>query len=136
MTKKQTALALLFALAVSPTVFAQDATTTELPAICRSGMQHEMGGMTSDSMAMDQAHEDMARGMDEMNAQMMQGMQASDIDVAFICGMIPHHQGAINMARAELAHGDNDWAKMMAQKVIEAQEAEIADMLTWLSEQK
>ena len=99
-------------------------------------MQHEMGGMTSDSMAMDQAHEDMARGMDEMNAQMMQGMQASDIDVAFICGMIPHHQGAINMARAELAHGDNDWAKMMAQKVIEAQEAEIADMLTWLSEQK
>lgn len=75
-------------------------------------------------------------GMDETNTQMMQAMMASDIDVAFVCAMIPHHQGAINMARAELKHGDSQWARDMAQKVIDAQEQEIADMLSWLGEQK
>jgi hypothetical protein len=46
----------------------------------------------------------------------MQGMKAGDMDVAFVCAMIPHHQGAIDMAKAELAHGDDEWAKEMAQK--------------------
>jgi uncharacterized protein (DUF305 family) len=87
-------------------------------------------------MGMDQAHQDLMAGMDEMNTQMMKGGMASDIDVAFVCSMIPHHQGAINMAKAELAHGDSEWAKEMAQKVIDAQEKEIADMLNWLNEQK
>jgi uncharacterized protein (DUF305 family) len=46
--------------------------------------------------------------------------------------MIPHHRGAIDMAKAELAHGDDAWAKEMAQKVIAAQEKEIAEMIAWL----
>jgi uncharacterized protein (DUF305 family) len=70
--------------------------------------------------------------MDETNKAMMNSMMVEDIDVAFVCSMIPHHQGAINMAKAELAHGDNQWAKDMAQKVIDAQEKEIAEMITWL----
>jgi uncharacterized protein (DUF305 family) len=92
--------------------------------------------MKMDTMATDEAHKDLAMGMDETNAQMMQGMMASDIDVAFVCAMIPHHQAAINMAKAELKHGDSDWAKEMAQKVIDAQQKEIDDMLNWLAEQK
>ena len=44
-----------------------------------------------------------------------------------------HHQSAINMSKAELEHGDNAWAKEMAQKIIDAQESEIAEMLGWLS---
>jgi uncharacterized protein (DUF305 family) len=66
---------------------------------------------------------------------MGRGMQATDIDVAFVCGMIPHHQGAIDMAKAELQYGDDPWAKEMAQKVIDAQTKEIADMKEWLSRQ-
>ena len=115
---------------------AQDSVT--LPEICTSdAMQHDMGTTKAEPMAqgMDQAHQDLMKGMDEMNTQMMKGMTASDIDVAFACAMIPHHQGAINMAKAELAHGDDDWAKDMAQKVIDAQEKEIADMLAWLEGQ-
>ena len=42
---------------------------------------------------------------------------------ADVCAMIPHHQGAINMARAELKHGDSQWARDMAQKVIDAVKA-------------
>ncbi len=49
--------------------------------------------------------------------------------------MIPHHQGAIDMAKAELKYGDDPWAKEMAQAVITAQEKEIADLLAWLEKQ-
>ena len=128
------ALAAIPFLAVAAPATAQD--TMTLPAICTANAGHDMGSMDSGhDMKMDEAHTDLMKGMDEMNAMMMKGMSASDIDVAFVCGMIPHHQGAINMAKAELAHGDSDWAKQMAQKVIDAQEKEIADMLNWLAEQ-
>jgi uncharacterized protein (DUF305 family) len=82
---------------------------------------------------MDEAHHAMMAGMDKMHADMDAGMKAADIDVAFICGMIPHHQGAIDMAKAELKYGDDPWAREMAQKVIDAQEAEIAQMKEWLA---
>lgn len=103
-----------------------------LPEICLSA--GEMAGDMSMAMEhdMDQAHMDLMAGMDETNKQMMTGMMVEDIDVAFVCAMIPHHQGAINMAKAELEHGDNQWAKDMAQMVIDAQEKEIADMVAWL----
>ncbi len=122
-----------------------------LPEICTADYAKmmdmtTMGGMhpapdptrggAMDMSGMDQAHKDLMGGMDEMNTKMMQGGMSADIDVAFVCSMIPHHQGAIDMARAELAHGDSQWAKDMAQMVIDAQEKEIADMLNWLAEQK
>jgi uncharacterized protein (DUF305 family) len=102
------------------------------PEICMSA--GDVAGDMSMTMEheMDQAHMDLMAGMDQTNKQMMNGMMAEDIDVAFVCGMIAHHQGAINMATAELEHGDNQWAKDMAQKVIDAQEKEIADMVSWL----
>ena len=135
---KNTLMALAATLALAFPASAQDMAmgTADLPDICKAGMAHDMGSMKMDMTGMDQAHQDLAMGMDETNAQMMQGMMASDIDVAFVCGMIPHHQAAINMAKAELEHGDSDWAKQMAQKVIDAQQKEIEDMLNWLNEQK
>ena len=39
--------------------------------------------------------------MGNMNADMMSAMGAENIDIAFVCGMIPHHQGAIDMAKVE-----------------------------------
>jgi uncharacterized protein (DUF305 family) len=112
-------------------------TDTALPEICMSdidGMDMAAGAMAPMD-GMDEAHTALMDGMDQMNADMMVGGMADDIDVAFVCSMIPHHQGAISMAKAELQYGDDPWAKEMAQKVIDAQEQEIADMLAWLSEQ-
>jgi uncharacterized protein (DUF305 family) len=49
---------------------------------------------------MDAAHQDLMKGMGAMNTNMMQSMTAKDFDVAFVWGMIPYHQGAIDMAKA------------------------------------
>ncbi|WP_375450479.1 DUF305 domain-containing protein [uncultured Devosia sp.] len=125
--------ALAFTLTFAPQAFAQEAAA--LPAACQATpaqaapMGGDMGGMNHDA---DEAHTALMAGMDTMNANMMAGATNPDIDVAFVCGMIPHHQGAIAMAKAELQYGKDEWTKAMAQKVIDAQMQEIADMTKWL----
>lgn len=116
-------------------------TDSVLPEVCRTEAgKQAAAAMPSMAMGhtMDVGEGNMAlmAGMDQMHKDMMAGTMAADIDVAFVCGMIPHHQGAIDMARAELKYGDDEWAKAMAQKVIDAQEQEIADMRAWLEQQK
>ncbi|MEO1046597.1 MAG: DUF305 domain-containing protein [Pseudomonadota bacterium] len=72
----------------------------------------------------------------EANARMHAGMGVidADADIAFIQGMIPHHQGAVDMANIVLEHGDDEEAKELARNIIKAQEEEIAWMRNWLKE--
>ena len=76
----------------------------------------------------------MMESMQKMHPAMMQGMMAKDPDVAFVCGMIGHHMGAISMSEVELKYGDDEQAKSMAQKIIDAQKKEIEEMTAWVKE--
>lgn len=56
---------------------------------------------------------------------------AEPFDREFIDMMIPHHQGAIRMARIELSKGSSAEAKKLAQAIVDAQTREIGDMNDW-----
>ena len=59
---------------------------------------------------------------------------AKPFDEAFINMMIPHHEGAVEMARAELARGADAELQDLAQEIIDAQEREIEEMRRHLEE--
>ncbi len=83
-----------------------------------SGTTHHMGG---DAMSM---------SMDDMSA-MLKGKTGDAFDKAFIEGMIPHHQGAIEMARAAEQSAKHQEIKDMAEDIIATQKSEIDIMRSW-----
>lgn len=143
--------AVLAGVVFSGPALAQD-TAFELPAQCigtpaMEGMDHSamaqtdqgdgMAGMTgkgATDMTDRPAHvqENMRRMMVTMPA-MEEGMMREDADVAFACGMIAHHQGAIDMAQVLLEYGDDPEMIKLAGEIIAAQVGEIEQMKAWIA---
>ena len=72
------------------------------------------------------------RGMDESMARMMRDMhregRTGDADVDFLAMMIPHHAGAVDMARLVLQHGRDPATRQLAEEIIAGQTVEIEGM--------
>ena len=80
-----------------------------------------------------EAHAALVQTMEPMHSDMMRGMTADDFQTAFVCSMIPHHQGAVEMAQVALSYSDDPWVQMFAQEIISAQQVEIREMQAWLA---
>jgi uncharacterized protein (DUF305 family) len=68
---------------------------------------------------------------DAAMTRMMAGMKikpSSNVDRDFVAMMVPHHQGAIDMAEAELSYRHNEQLRRLAQEIIVTQQEEIAEM--------
>ena len=76
------------------------------------------------------------QSMAEMMNVMHEGMHgapfSSKPDRDFVTMMIPHHQGALDMAKAVLLHGEDPQMRRLAQEIITNQQSEIELMQLWL----
>ncbi|AOV96813.1 DUF305 domain-containing protein [Edwardsiella hoshinae] len=78
-------------------------------------------------------HQELNSAMNGMHESMMKGMMSNDADVAFAAGMIPHHIGAVEMAKIELKYGTDPQMRKLAKDIIAAQDKEIKEMKAWLA---
>lgn len=66
-----------------------------------------------------------------MNEAMSAAPMTGDPDRDFVSMMVPHHQGAIDMAQVELRYGKDPILRRMAEDIVAAQQKEIAEMRRW-----
>lgn len=85
---------------------------------------HGMGMQDGGHMGMSQSEMGMGMDMDMLR-------RAKPFDRAFIDQMVPHHQGAIAMARKELAKGSQPALRAMAHDIIDAQTKQMMQMREW-----
>jgi hypothetical protein len=97
---------------------------TGLPAL---GQQHETPKVGQHP----NADRDMMAGMEKMSRDMANAPMTGNADRDFVAMMIPHHQGAIDMARVQLRDGKDPALRRLATEIVAAQEKEIAMMKQW-----
>ncbi|MCC6947698.1 MAG: DUF305 domain-containing protein [Bradyrhizobiaceae bacterium] len=103
----------------------------------KGGMQHGGGhghGAAPAARSADESASSLAfRAANEKMHRDMAIAYSGDADADFVRGMIPHHQGAIDMAKIVIAFGKDPEVRKLAEEIVKAQEGEIALMRAWLA---
>jgi uncharacterized protein (DUF305 family) len=112
------------------------AAETEAPkeemAVDHSAMGHSGDTPTANTADLNEAQAAYKAANDTMHAGMAD--IPADPDVAFMQGMLAHHQGAVAMSQVALKYAKDAKARDLAARVIAAQKAEIAEMEAWLKD--
>jgi hypothetical protein len=95
---------------------AADSSVPSGAALSGAGISEESAFLSENSAAMDKMMAD------------MEIKPSADVDRDFVNMMVPHHQGAIDMAQAVLRYGRNEQIRRLAQEIIVTQQQEIAVM--------
>jgi uncharacterized protein (DUF305 family) len=111
--------------------FALAALVIAAPAYAQSGHDHSKP-MSSAAMPASPATQAFKAANEKMHRDMNVPL-TGDADHDFVQNMIPHHQGAIDMAKIALKYGSDPQVRKLAEEVIAAQEKEIGDMKEWLA---
>ena len=105
-------------------VSAQDAEISDMNTMHQRMFGEPVDGADHGSLGLDENMMGMSMDMSSLE-------NSKQFDKAFIDAMIPHHQGAIRMARIEIAQGQDQQTKDLAQAIIDAQSREIDEMNQW-----
>lgn len=128
-------------LAVSLFAFPVCAQSVDPPAAkpMESGMMDHSGHAMGAMPAMGADPDDpVAAALAAINRRMHRDMDipsTGNADRDFVVAMIPHHRGAVDMARLVIGFGSDPEIRKLAEAIIAAQEAEIAMMQAWLAKQ-
>jgi uncharacterized protein (DUF305 family) len=101
--------------------------------VAAHAQSHSHGDAPSDAASADATFAaQMMQAMDRMDAGMMAAKPTGDPDRDFAAMMIPHHQGAVDMAKIQLLYGRNPIMRRLAQAIIVEQQQEIELMQRFL----
>ena len=99
----------------------------------RNQVRHTTMG---DTAIQDSNWAELMKSMQTMHTAMGAAKPSGNDDADFVNLMLPHHQAAVDMARAELLYGTDAQMHRLAQEIITDQESEIQLMQLWLSRQR
>jgi uncharacterized protein (DUF305 family) len=95
--------------------------------------QHGSHAQPSDKVV-DSAWSELNSSMEKMHGAMASVEPSGKSDVDFVRLMLPHHQAAIDMAKAQLSYGTDPQMRRLAQEIITDQQSEIVLMQLWLKQ--
>ena len=78
----------------------------------------------------------MHAGMKRMDREMAAAPMNGNVDHDFVVMMVPHHRGAIEMAKAELSYGKDPVMRRLAEEILVDQQSEIDAMQLWLGKKR